>query len=341
MEPSHLDTHFFFAVLLGALALTLLIFLPYLGVIVLAVTFAILFGPLHRYMLRLFGRHEGVAAFISALVVFLIVFVPLTLVSIKMFSDAATLYTRITREGIAFQTSEGVNRFLEARFGQMVPFSIRIEEYVKQFLGWLLQNVGTLFPGIARLFLMLFLTLFALYYMFKDGAKLRTALLSLIPLPREHKEAIFNKLHMTAHSVIRGSLVVAIAQGVITGIGFFLFGVPNPVFWGTISVVAALIPPVGTALITVPGALYLVLVGKNIPAIGLLIWGILVVGLIDNFLKPQLMKRGVGIHPFLILLSVLGGIGLFGPIGFLLGPLVLSLFFALLDIYPVLIREKN
>jgi len=143
------------------------------------------------------------------------------------------------------------------------------------------------------------------------------------------------------NSVVKGSLIVGVVQGVLTGVGFALFGVPNPALWATIAAIASLIPTIGTGLVLIPGISYLFLVGASSNAIGLIIWGVFAVGLVDNFLGPKLIERGVKIHPFLILLSVLGGIGLFGPIGFLAGPLILSWLFALLDMYPALIKPDT
>jgi predicted PurR-regulated permease PerM len=146
-------------------------------------------------------------------------------------------------------------------------------------------------------------------------------------------------MEQAVYSIFAGSIIVALVQGILTGIGFTIFGVPNPALWGSIASVAALIPGVGTALVVVPGILYLFFTGSTGYAIGLLVWGILAVSLIDNFLGPILVNRGVKIHPFLILLSVLGGLIFFGPVGFLLGPIILAFLFALLDIYRSSVRK--
>jgi predicted PurR-regulated permease PerM len=125
----------------------------------------------------------------------------------------------------------------------------------------------------------------------------------------------------------------------LVGVGFAIFGVPQPIFWGTVAAVMAMVPSVGTALVTIPAILYLAIVGQFLPAIGLLAWSLILVHSIDNFLGPILISRKATIHPFLIFLSVIGGLGFFGPIGFLLGPIVLSISLALLDIYSI--PEKN
>ena len=178
-----------------------------------------------------------------------------------------------------------------------------------------------------------FIFLVALYYLFKDGHKLKKAVVALSPLRDIYDETIFSKLALAINSVIRGSLTVALVQGILTAVGFAIFGVPNATLWGSVAAIAALIPGIGTALVLLPAIFYLFFNGETFFAVGLFLWGMTAVGLIDNFLGPKLVERGIRLHPFLILLSILGGISFFGPLGFLLGPLALSLFFVLLEIY--------
>ena len=124
-------------------------------------------------------------------------------------------------------------------------------------------------------------------------------------------------------------------------LGLAIFAVPSPALWGMVAVVASLIPAIGAGVIILPAAIYLFIASGPIFGLGILLWGALIVGLIDNLLRPKLIERGIHIHPLLILFSVLGGIGFFGVTGFLLGPLILSLLFALLDIYPILIEKHK
>jgi len=194
------------------------------------------------------------------------------------------------------------------------------------------------FSSVGKVFLALFLSLLAFYCLIKDGQSLRDFYIRISPLPDEDDERILVKLHATVNSVIRGTLVIAVIQGFLTGIGFMIFGIPNPTLWGSIAAITALVPTVGTAIVLIPGIIYLSIASGTAPAVGLTIWGLVAVGLVDNFLGPQVMKRGVAIHPFVILLSVLGGLSFFGPIGFLIGPLIISLLFALLEIYIEIIE---
>jgi predicted PurR-regulated permease PerM len=200
-------------------------------------------------------------------------------------------------------------------------------------LEWAFSNLDTVFSGASKIVLAVFIMLLALFYLLRDGRELKRQIIALSPLGDDDDNRIFKKLEQTIYSIFAGSILVGLIQGVLTGIGFAIFGVPNPALWGSIAAVSALIPGIGTSLVMVPGVLYLFFTGSTTPAIGLLIWGVLAVGLIDNFLGPIFINRGVKIHPFLILLSVLGGLIFFGPVGFVLGPIILAFLFALLDIY--------
>ncbi|MEK7557155.1 MAG: AI-2E family transporter, partial [Patescibacteria group bacterium] len=181
----------------------------------------------------------------------------------------------------------------------------------------------------------------ALFYFFRDGEFIVTKLKVVSPLQDRYDASVITRLHDAINSVIRGALLIAVIQGILTGVGLTVFGVPNAVLWGSIAIIAALIPYVGTAAVLAPAIIYLFLIDRVGASVGLLAWGIVAVGLIDNFLGPRLVNRGIKLHPVVILLAVLGGLVFFGPLGYILGPLVISLLFALLDIYPLLLRSRS
>jgi predicted PurR-regulated permease PerM len=161
------------------------------------------------------------------------------------------------------------------------------------------------------------------------------------PLNDQYDNEIINRLARAIKSVIGGTLVIALLQGILTGVGFWLFGIPLPFIWGSVGVIVSLIPSIGIGLINVPAAIYLFVIGSQIPGILMLIWGLGFVGMIDNFLRPLLLERGTQIHPLLILFSVLGGISLFGPIGFITGPLVMTLISEFMNIYRQLVLHQK
>jgi predicted PurR-regulated permease PerM len=172
-----------------------------------------------------------------------------------------------------------------------------------------------------------------MYYVLKDGRKLAAYIVHVLPFDQSAEQLLLKKLHTSVISVVRGSLATAVLQGIVAGLGFFLVGVPNAALWGSATMIASLIPILGTALTIVPAVLYLALTGSIIPAVLLILWGFFVVSVVDNIFRGQFMKKGIDVHPFFILLSVLGGLEFFGPIGFISGPLLLAIVTALLDIY--------
>jgi len=335
--------YFFLLILIGVGVLTFYIFYPYMTSLLLAVVFSVMFRPLHRYISRIFSKgvqSSSISTFVTLAVVAVAIIIPLIFVAKQVYMESENLYYSLTDEGSRSLLIDSLNAFSESlsyRLGGVFPAysfdSFNITKYVQNFLEWSFANLDTIFSSITRFALELFIMLFALFYLLRDGGKFKQDIILVSPLADNYDEKIFSKLKQAIRSVVVGSLVVGLIQGVLTGLGFWVFGVPNPALWGSFAVVAALIPGIGTSLVIVPGVLYLFFVSTNLHAVGLLVWGIIAVGLVDNFLGPMLVNRGVNVHPFLILLSVMGGLAFFGPIGFIAGPLIVALLFALLEIY--------
>ena len=147
------------------------------------------------------------------------------------------------------------------------------------------------------------------------------------------EQKIINRLTQTIGGVIKGSLLIALIQGILSGVGLTIFGVPNPALWGVVAGITSLIPFAGTAFVSVPAVIFLYATGHMPQAIGLAVWATVIVGLIDNFLGPIIVGRQVKIPQFLILFSVLGGISLLGPVGILIGPLTIGLLYTLISMY--------
>lgn len=345
------SNHFFFGLLLAVIILAFLIFLPFLTPIVLAAALAVIFGPLHRAVLRMFfsnNERSGLAALLTLLIVTVIVLVPAFLVAGKIYAEVQNMYAFLIDEGSRSQVITALNSGMDSIsrlfFGLYPAYSFdtfNVTGILTRVLEWMFSNLDTVFTGISKILLGIFVMFLALFYFLRDGRELKRQVITLSPLVDSDDERIMGKLEQTVFSIFAGSILVGLIQGILTGIGFAIFGVPNPALWGAIAAVSALIPGIGTALIMVPGVLYLFFTGATGPAIGLLIWGVLAVGLIDNFLGPIFINRGVKIHPFMILLSVLGGLLFFGAIGFVLGPLILAFLFALLDIYRISIGKAR
>lgn len=343
MNIHTLQVGFFIILLLAVVLLFYFVIAPYIAAIFLAIVTAVLFWPINRKIQKFFGNKKGISSVFSVLFVLLIISVPLVIVGNLLVQESTNLYNETLQgETSSYSVSTLVER-LESYVDRWFPNNnIDLGRFlsIERGVVWLSQNLSTFFSGIFRLTISFFIYVLCLFYLFKDGESLAKKVLSLSPLFDTHDSLILNKLTNAINSVLKGQLLVGLIQGTLTGIGFAIFGISNPVIWGSIAAIASLIPTIGTSIITAPAILYLLFTGNNLQAVGLLVWAAIAVGLVDNILGPYFIKRGVQIHPFLILISVLGGIGLFGPVGFIAGPVLLSLLFALLELYPIIMRQK-
>lgn len=340
MEPLNSKTqHYFFFALLAIVAiLAVFVFLPYISSIIIALVCSVIFRPIHNKLLKIFPA--SFAAFGTIIIVAVIIFIPLGFFGVRISTEAQSLYSYITTEGNQAKIVTMVND-LVLRVGHRVlgyypevsADTFNIAGYAQSILSWSFTNLDSIVSNAAKFAFNVFILLIALYYMLRDGGNLKKSIIAMSPLLDQYDEEIFEKLERAIFSVVRGSLGVSVVQGLLTMLGFWIFGIPNPILWGSLAAIASLIPGIGTAIILIPAILYLYITGSIAASIGLLVWAVLAVGLIDNFLGPYLVQKGVHVHEFLILLSVVGGLSFFGPIGFILGPLILSLLFALLEIY--------
>jgi len=347
LDNRKLELYFFFALFIGILLVSGFILEPFIYAIILAAVFSIVFRGLYRKFSAIF-RSKSVGAIATVVIVLGTVLIPLTFFGRQVFNEIQQLYSYLIANGgksLFVQSFENIVNSIQGYFAigdrEPIQFSIDFNIYIRSALNWLLGNFGSIFSSFALVGVNLFLFLFAFYYLLKDGVELKNRIVSLSPLTDKYDEEISKKLELAINSVIKGTLVVSLIQGFMTGLGLWIFGVPNPAFWGSIAAVSSLVPGIGTALISGPSIVYLFLSGNTLPAIGLIIWAVMGVGLVDNLLYPKLVQRQVKIHSFLILLFVLGGFAFFGPMGFIMGPITLSLLFALLDVYSFLIRKHE
>ncbi len=340
MQGERLRPYFLMVLLAVAIVLVALIFSPFLKPLILAAVFAVVLQGLYRKMSQLLGGWPSIAALLTVVISVVLILLPLALVGVLVGNEAREVYFSLEEAGGRSTIAELFLR-IDASFGGVVPgigefsrdVSANIDTYTKEALQWITGNAGDIFSSISSLLLSFFVFFIALYYLLRDGKRVRQILIELSPLNDRDDEGVFDRLEHAVNSVIKGNLTIALVQGGLSIVGLTLFRVPSAVLWGTVAALAALIPGVGTSLVFIPAVAFLFFTGATPQAIGLLAWGTLAVGLIDNFLSPKLIGSGMHLHPLLVLLAVLGGIMFFGPIGIFLGPLSLSLLFALLSIY--------
>lgn len=331
----------YFSVLLiifGILSFTVLS--KFIIVLGLAYIVAVLTLPLHarifKYLKKIpYIKHisSSLSAATIILLLMLLIITPITLILGKVLVDAQGFYSNVTTSGVSLDV---VSTKITDSLSVYIPdIQQKLDAAAGSVSGFFVQNIGNIFSGTFDIVLKIFLFLLALFYFLKDKENFISMYKGVSPLNDADDGRIFASIQNAVRSIMLGSIVVALAQGVATGVGFAIFGVPNPFFFGSIAAFFALIPSVGPALVWIPGAIYLYATGgdTSIAWLGQVIWGIGAVGLIDNFLGPLVINKGIEVHPLFILLSVIGGISIFGPEGFLFGPLVLSLFIAIATVW--------
>jgi predicted PurR-regulated permease PerM len=335
MTQQKYTPYFLFICLIIALVLVGFIIKPFLSPLILAAIFAFLFQPVYRRFLGWFKQRESLAAFVTTICTIILIIIPLTLIGGRIFKESTHLYNTLASEGKDGFVMMVENTINQGRALLPIPnnFEIDFNQYLKQGLDKLVQNLGSIFSGLAVLFMDLVIFLMAFYFLLKDGYRLKDYFVILSPLEDKDDNIIVSRLKLSVSATVKGSLSIGLIQGILAGIGFAIFGLPNAVLWGSLTVIASLIPSVGTSLVMTPSVLFLFFTGNTFGAVGLLIWGVLAVGLIDNFLGPRLVSKGMQLHPLIVFLSVLGGLVFFGPLGFLLGPLSVSICLALIEIY--------
>lgn len=333
---------FFFVVFVVVLVLVFFIIESFLSPLVLAFALAIVFQPLYQYLKRRMGGRETAAALIAVAIIVVIVLVPLIFVGQALFNEALSLYTMVSVNGHAQnwfnQSIANLQTYLRDHISPQI--TLNASDYLQQGLQWVVSRLNTFFTEFLRILFEVLIMIIALFYILRDGHLLRDQYLKISPLPDEYDNRIIKTLSSAIGSVIKGSLIVAVLQAIQGSVAVLIAGYSSPVIWGIIIGIASFIPGVGTGIIMIPLILFTFFTGHIIQGILLTVWYILAVSLIDNILSPHVLKHGgIAVHPFMILIGVIGGIVIFGPIGFIVGPLVMALFFALLELYPFVIKE--
>jgi predicted PurR-regulated permease PerM len=334
-----------YAPLLFALAVILIlafqVFRPFLISFAVSGSVALLLAPVHRRLTRGFGARPTLAAGVIVLVTTLLILVPVV-TSLYLLAGQALVFFDWVRPHL--QPAE-LERFwgetLAARFPMLRAWmergESRLAPIVSGALGQLAGAANNLLQGVLAGFthalfdLLLFLAM--LFFLLRDGARLRSELRPISPFSEAQEHQIFDHLGKTVKGALQSMIVVPLAQGVMAGLGFALLGVPSPVVWGTAVILAAMVPILGSPLGWVPACVYLFLTAETWQWVWMLIYGVVVISGIDNVIKPMLLRGSAQIHPLLGFLSILGGVLVYGVAGFLVGPVVLSLVLSAIRIY--------
>ena len=344
-----IQSYFFFSLFAASGILLFYVFKPFLTALVLAAIFAVTFHPAYEYFLRKIKlkSSDTLAALSIVFIILIVIVIPLLFLGFHFISDIQDLYLEVNAGsggGDIFETFEIlIDKFIST-ISNFLPFinditffeSISFKGLSNIIFSWFIESWDAILASTFQFALQLFIFFIALYYFLKEGEVFKNKVLALSPMKDIYDNEIIAKLKISIQSTIKGSLTVCIIQSIVATIGFTIFGVPQALLLGITTFFATLFPTLGTSLIFIPVVIYEILVQNNFAAIGLGIWAVLAVGLIDNILYPFLVGKGTRMHPFLLLIAVLGGVSFFGFAGVLFGPILLSLFFALIEIFALI-----
>ena len=323
----------FFGVALAIVfALSVFVLSPFLITLSLAVIISVLIHPIYKVVKRLLFKNGTAAALVTILLFYALILAPISLLSFQLFKEAQSSYSSL---GINNASNVyNFNQIINENLKPIIPnVDIHLETYITNIYSWVISNLGGLFSGTFDIFLKILIITITMFFLLKDSEDIKKNMEDLVPISSKAYEYLVKNIKTTINSVIFGSIVIAVIQGVISGIGFYIFGIPNATLWGTVAVAAAFVPGLGTGALFIPMMIYAFLYEGMFQVIGLLLWAMVFINLIESFLRPTIIHKTVKIHPIFILFSILGGISLFGLAGSVLGPLILSLLFAMIRVY--------
>jgi len=343
MSNTKQSLYFFLIFLVASFVVVYLIIQPFLSPLILAAVFAFLFQPIYQRLLYLLRKRKSLAAFATTIIAIILVILPVIVLGTQIFKESSQLYRSLVIEGGNGFVDSIENVVNQTRAILPIPsnFEIDVGEYTRRGLEVLIQNFGIIFSSFAKILLSVFVFLMAFYYLVRDGHRLKDYFVDLSPLPDEDDKLIVSRLKLAVSAAVKGNLAIGLIQGALTALGFAIFWVPNAVLWGSVAAITALIPGIGTTIVITPAVIFLFFTDNLFGSAGLLIWGVGAVGMVDYFLGPRLVGHGMEMHPLAVFLAVLGGLAFFGPLGFLFGPLALSVCLVLIDIYFSLKTREN
>jgi predicted PurR-regulated permease PerM len=324
--------------LISALFLTMIS--NFLMALLLAGIFSAMAQPIYRKFTRLLGRRRRMASLVTLLLFCGVILMPL-----------AALVGIITAQAV--KVGQSITPWVERQIDQPAPFAQYLRNipyyeeltpYREEILGkagdvasrisvFLVNSLSAGALGTVNFVFMFFIFLYTSYFLLIDGKELLDRMLYYLPLEESRERRLLDRFTSVTRATLKGTAVIGIMQGGLAGLAFAVVGIESAVFWGTIMAILSIIPPFGTGLVWLPAAIILAVGGNYLKAVGLVLFCGLVVGTLDNLLRPRLVGKDTRMHDLLVLFSTLGGLTLFGPIGFIIGPIIAALFVTVWQIY--------
>jgi len=325
----NLQRGFLISVILALLFVTVKMLEPFLGYLLGTLVLGFVLYPLQKRLSPRVG--ERASALLIIIFTLLAVIIPFALTVNAAIDDAQNLDIDLN-ETQYFNSTE-LEEKIEDYTGRNIDIEQEIERVLENFTSSTIGSVSRVLNILTNVSIGLSISLFVLYYLLKDGSSFKAWLIDTTPIPENIQEELYQETNETTWAVVKGHVLVALIQGLIAGLGLYLVGIDNYAFWTFIMILLAFIPIIGAFIVWGPAGFYLIALGRTSAGIFLLLWGAVIVGLTDNFLRPLLVDRGSKLHPAVILIGVIGGIYVFGAAGIFMGPVTLGVLKSALEVF--------
>jgi predicted PurR-regulated permease PerM len=340
---SNLNVFFLFALIVLVGVLTYFVLQPFLKALFLAFIIYQLFKKWHKKIEKKIGNRPSIASLVTCFILFFILIIPFLATTALVTKEATNLYKEIQTTNFQPYTESITNLPVLENFNlnpenfdfknMAISNSEKITQGTQGIGGFIFTIVKSIYQETSHLLFMIFVMFFTLYYLFKDGERIIKKVMDLSPLKNKQEYKLLDNFVKISKATLKGSLVIAIIQGILMTIIFWITGVSSPVLWGVITLLVSLIPVIGSILVWLPVGITMFFMGYIGQAIAIFAFGLIVISSVDNVLRPKLVGDESSLHPILVFFSTLGGLAFFGITGFLLGPVVIVLLLSLLDIY--------
>jgi predicted PurR-regulated permease PerM len=320
----------------GAMYVCWLMLVPFLEVLAWATVLVIVFYPAHK---RIQGRIKSptMSALLSTVFVIVAILIPLALISFAVFRELSGV-SQYLQNNLGFlldpksSNTGKITRWLEQyinvdRAQLQAYLTARLKGLSESFAATSVGFAGNIINAIVEFFFIVF----TIYYLFRDSSRIRAALCASLPLDGAQARRIFERTGEVIHASVNGVVIISAINGTLGGLAFWVLGLPAPVLWGVVMMLFSMIPMLGAFVVWLPAAIYLAATGHWTKALLLTAWGGLIIGSVDNFLRPKLVSEKVNLHELLIFFSIIGGLQVFGMLGIILGPVVVAFTLSLLD----------
>jgi len=352
MEKNDYGSKFFILLLLLSLILLLRLFWTYISAIVLAFLLASVFSPLHNWLTRIVKGRRALASIMMTIVIVLILIVPVGGFIESLSNEAFDFYQK-TKNAVSIQKIQerisGHSLWAEQlrKWGKMTGIEFNRETIQAAFasvgkkVGLFLYNqLRSVASNLINFLIHFFLMILTIYYVLKDGPRLKNYLISLLPFPKEQLEKVIGKFQEMGKAVFVGNGMSGVIQGILGGFGFYVFGLESPLLWGTFIAFMAFLPIIGASIIFIPATIILFVQGKTGIAIGFLIYNVVYSSVIEYIVKPRVIGKGMQMNSLLVFIGIVGGIKLFGILGIIYGPLIITIFITMAEIYRLEYKEN-